>query len=90
MQMQCMQMRMKLSLKHNTRYAQHFAMVNSESCQVSEVELFAKTVNDLKPLKVITLLVKIPSVKNFVSNKYLSPRQKFVTFYRQNFLPGYI
>ena len=33
---------------------------------------------------------KISSAKNFVGNKYSSPRQKFVTFYRRNFLPGYI
>ena len=51
MQMQRMQMRMKLPLKHDTRYAQHFAEVYSEPCRASEVEPFAKTVNDLKPLK---------------------------------------
>ena len=51
MQMQRMQLRMKLPLKHDTRYAQHFAEVYSEPCQTSEVELFMKTVNDLKPLK---------------------------------------
>ena len=39
--MQHMQMRMKLPLKHNLRYAQHFAKVNSEPCQASEMELFA-------------------------------------------------
>ena len=53
MQMQCMQMRMKLPLKHDTRYAQHFAKVYPEPCQVHEVELFAKTVNALKPLKTV-------------------------------------
>ena len=46
-------MSMKLPLKHYTRYAQHFANVYSEPCQVSEVELFAKTVNALKPLKTV-------------------------------------
>ena len=49
---QHMQMRMKLPLKHDIRYAQHFAKMNSEHCQASEVELFVKTVNDLKRLKV--------------------------------------
>ena len=51
MQMQHMQMRMKLPLKHDTRYAQYFAEVYSEPCQPSEMKFFAKTVNDLKPLK---------------------------------------
>ena len=41
-----MQMRMKLPLKHDTRYAQHFAKVKSGPCQASELKLFAKTVND--------------------------------------------
>ena len=50
-QMQRTQMRMKLPLKHDIRYAQHFAKMNSEHCQASEVELFVKTVNDLKLLK---------------------------------------
>ena len=54
MQMQRMQMRMKLPLKHDTRYAQNFAKVNSEPCQASEVKLTAKTVNDLKTLKTLT------------------------------------
>ena len=53
MQMQHMQMRMKLPLEHNTRYAQHFEKLNSEPCQASEMELFAETVNALKPLKTI-------------------------------------
>ena len=44
---------MKLPLKHDTRYAQHFAKVNSEPCQASKVELFAKRVNDLKQLKAV-------------------------------------
>ena len=48
-----MQMRMKLRLKHDIRYAQHFAKMNSARCQVSEVELFVKTVNDLKSLKAV-------------------------------------
>ena len=52
-QLQCMQMRMKLPLKHDIRYAQHFAQTNSERCQISEVELFVKTCNDLKPLKAV-------------------------------------
>ena len=42
---------MKLPLKHGIRYAQHFEKMNSECCQTSEVELFVKTVNDLKTLK---------------------------------------
>ena len=49
--MQGMQMRMKLPLKHDICYAQHFAKMNSEHCQAFEVELFVKTVNDLKLLK---------------------------------------
>ena len=53
MQMQRMQMRVKLPLKHDTCYAQHLAKVYSEPCQVSEEELFAKTVNALKPLKTV-------------------------------------
>ena len=47
-QMQRIQMRMKLSLKHDVRYAQHFAKINSERRQASEVEL-----NDFNPLKVV-------------------------------------
>ena len=43
MQMQRMQMRMKLPLEHDTRYAQYFAEVYSEPSQASEMELFAKT-----------------------------------------------
>ena len=50
-QIQGMRMRMKLPLKHDIRYAQHFAKMNSERCQASEVELFVKTVNDLTRLK---------------------------------------
>ena len=53
MQMQRMQMRTKLPLKHDTRYAQHFIKLNSQPCQASEGELFAKAVNDLKPLKTV-------------------------------------
>ena len=52
-QKQRMQMRMKLPLKHDTRYAQYFAKMNSECCQASEMRLFVKTVNDLKPLKAV-------------------------------------
>ena len=58
--MQRVQMRMKIPLKHDTRYVQHFAKVNSEPCQTCEVELFAKTVNDLKPLK--TVFAKRPTL----------------------------
>ena len=46
-------MRMKRSLKHDTRYAQHLAKANSGPCQASDVELFAKTIEDLKPFKAI-------------------------------------
>ena len=46
-----MQMRMKLSLKHDIRYAQHFAEMYSESCRASEMELFTKTVNGLEQFK---------------------------------------
>ena len=52
--MQGMQMRMKFPLKHGTCYAQHFAKMNSECCQASEVELLMKTVNDLQLLKAAT------------------------------------
>ena len=45
--MQHMQIRMKLPHKHDIRYAQHFAKMNSEHCQTSEVELFVETVNEL-------------------------------------------
>ena len=38
---------------HIFRYAQHFSKMNSERCQVYEVELFVKTVNDLKRLKTV-------------------------------------
>ena len=40
-------MRMRLSLKHDTCYAQHFAEVYSGPCEASEMELFSKTVNEL-------------------------------------------
>ena len=53
MQMHRMQMRMKLLLKHNIHYVQHFAKINSERCQASEVKLFVKTVNYLKLLKAV-------------------------------------
>ena len=52
-QIKCMQMRMKFTLKYDIHYAQHFAKMNSEHCQASEVGLFVKTVNDLKPLKAV-------------------------------------
>ena len=52
-QIQSMQIRMKLPLKHDIRYAQHFAKMNSERYQASEVKLFVKTVNDLKLLKAV-------------------------------------
>ena len=47
-------MRMKPHVKHDTCYAQHFSEVYSEPCQASEMELFAKTVNYLKPLKTVS------------------------------------
>ena len=53
-QMQHMQMRMKLPLKHDIRYVQHFAKMNSERCQAYEVEIFVKTVSDLKSLQAVT------------------------------------
>ena len=46
-------MKMKRRLKHDIRYAQHFAEVHSEPCQASEMELFVKTVNDLNPFKTV-------------------------------------
>ena len=51
-EMQRMQMRMKFPPKHDIRYAQHFAKMNSKRCQASEAELFVKT-TDLEPLKVV-------------------------------------
>ena len=51
--MQRMQTRIKLLLKHDICYAQNFAKMNSERCQAPEVELFVKTVNDLKLLKAV-------------------------------------
>ena len=47
-QMQRMQIRMKLSFKHDIRYAQHFAKINSERCQASQAELY-----DFNPLKFV-------------------------------------
>ena len=38
MQIQRMQMRIKLPLKHDTRYAQHLAKTYSEPCQASEIK----------------------------------------------------
>ena len=49
--MQRVQMRMKLSLKIDICYAQHFAEAHSEPCQASQMKLFTKTVNGLTPLK---------------------------------------
>ena len=40
--MQGMQMRMKFPLNYDTCYAQHFAKMNSQCCQASEVELLVK------------------------------------------------
>ena len=51
-------MRMKLPLKQDTRYARHSVTVYSEPFPVSEVELFAKTVNASRPLE--TLPAKCP------------------------------
>ena len=36
------------------RYVQHFAKMNSEHCQASEVELSVKTFNDSKPMKLLS------------------------------------
>ena len=52
-QTQHMEMRIKLPLKNDTRYVQYFTEVYSESCQTSEMQLFAKAVNDLKALKTV-------------------------------------
>ena len=48
-----MRMGMKIPLKHDIRYAQHFAKMNSKHCQAPEMELFVKTINDLRPLKAV-------------------------------------
>ena len=53
MQMQRMQIRMKLPFKHYARYAQHFAEAYSEPCQASEMEFLEKRVNDFKTLKTV-------------------------------------
>ena len=47
------QIRMKIPLKHDTRYAQHFTEAYSEPWQPSEMELFVKTTNDIKSLKIV-------------------------------------
>ena len=47
------QIRMKIPLKHDTRYAQHFTEAYSEPWQPSEMELFVKTANDTKSLKIV-------------------------------------
>ena len=60
-QMQRMQMRMRLPLKDNIRYAKHFAKTTSERYQISKVELFLKTVNDLKSSKVV--IAKRPTLR---------------------------
>ena len=49
-QMQRRQMRIKF--RHHICYAQHFAQMNSERRQASEVELFVKK-KHLKPLKAV-------------------------------------
>ena len=51
--MQRMQIRMRLPLKDDISYAKHFAKMTLERCHSSEVELFLKTVNDLKSSKVV-------------------------------------
>ena len=51
--MQRKQKRMRLSFENVTCHAEHFVEAYSESCQVSDMELFAKTVNDLKQLKTV-------------------------------------
>ena len=47
MQMLHMQMIMKIPLKNDTCYAQHFTEAYSEPFQASEMKIFVKTVNDL-------------------------------------------
>ena len=47
MQMLNMQMIMKIPLKNDTCYAQHFREAYSEPFQASEMKIFVKTVNDL-------------------------------------------
>ena len=69
-QMQSRQMRMKLPVKHDTRYARQFAEVYSEPFQASEMELFAKTVNDLKPLK--TIIAKSSTLGVLQGSEYAS------------------
>ena len=41
-------MRMKIHLKNDPHYAHNFTDAYAEPFQASEMELFAKTVNDLK------------------------------------------
>ena len=53
MQMQRMQIRMKLPFKHYAHYAQHFAEAYSEPCQASGMEFLEKRVNDFKTLKTV-------------------------------------
>ena len=63
-------MRMKLPLKHDTRYAQHFAEVYSEPSRASEMELFAKTVNDLKTLE--TVIAKMSTLGVWQGSEHAS------------------
>ena len=65
-------MRMRLSLKHDTCYAQHFAELYSEPCQASEMELFAKTVNELMLFaKTVNELMTKSCVQNCYCKKVL-------------------
>ena len=43
---------MRIKFRHHICYAQHFAQMNSERRQASEVELFVKK-KHLKPLKAV-------------------------------------
>ena len=45
-QTQRMQMRMRLPLKHITRYEQHLSEARSEPCEISEMEPLAKKVDE--------------------------------------------
>ena len=55
-------MKMKLPLKNGISYAQHFAKMNSERCQASEVELFVKIVNYLKLQLLKAIMAKTSSL----------------------------
>ena len=76
MQMQRMQMRTRLTFKHVTRYVQHLAGAYLELYQVSEMEPFAKTVNDLKPLETV-----IAKGSPWVFGRVLSTPLVFVKLY---------